>query len=484
MNDNCNISRHKTAISRANLSRPMQLVLDFGLISSGYSVFDYGCGRGDDVRALKALRIDCDGWDPTYKPDGIKHEADIVNLGYVVNVIENINERQNAILEAWGLAKRALVVSARLNHETKGAKLKPFGDGFITAKGTFQKYYSQQKLREWIDHTLDTSSIAASPGIFIVFRDKSLLQDYIASLHHRRFIAPAVRNSEVIYESNKDILNPLADFISYRGRIPDDSEFEHSYEIRDKFGTIKRAFAIIRRVTGLELWDKIASERSIELLINLALQRFYKRPKFKDLPVHLQLDIKAFFGDYAHACKEADDLLFSLGDLCQIDKACRESSFGKLTQDALYVHVSAISSLPTILRVYEGCASQYVGFVEGANLIKLHRFKPKVSYLSYPDFDKNPHPRLVGALVVPLQDFNIKYWDSSSSDNPPIIHRKEEFVAPDYPNYEKFARLTKQEEKAGLFDNPSNIGRAQQWEQLLLEKSVRISGHKLMKIKK
>jgi len=483
MNDKCNISRHKTAISRANLSRPIQLALDLGLISSGCSVFDYGCGRGDDVRGLKALKIDCDGWDPTYNPDGIKHEADIVNLGYVVNVIENTSERHSALLEAWSLAKRALVVSARLNHESKGIELKPFGDGFITAKGTFQKYFTQQELRAWIDNALDEFSIAASPGIFIVFRDKSLQQDCIASFHHRRFTAPAVKNSEIIYENNKDILNSLADFISDRGRIPDDSEFEHSHEIIDKFGTIKRAFAIIRRVTGPEQWDKIANERSKELLINLALQRFNKRPKFKDLPMHIQLDIKAFFRDYTHACKEADELLFSVGNMEQIDKACRESSLGKLTQDALYVHVSTIGSLPTILRVYEGCARQYVGFVERANLIKLHRLKPKVSYLSYPDFDKDPHPRLVGALVVPLQDFNIKYWDSSSSDNPPIIHRKEEFIAPDYPNFEKFARLTKQEEKAGLFDHPSNIGRVQQWNQLLLEKGIRISGHRLIRSK-
>ncbi len=481
MNDNSGISRHKTAISRANLSRPVQLALNFGLINSECSVFDYGCGRGDDVRGLKALKINCDGWDPTYKPDGIKHEADIVNLGYVVNVIENTNERKNAILEAWRLAKRALVVSARLNHETKGVDLKPFGDGFITAKGTFQKYYSQQELREWIDNTLEAPSVAASPGIFIVFRDKNLQQDYIASIHHRRFSAPVIKNSEIIYENNKDILNSIADFISDRGRLPDDSEVKHFHEIQEKFGTIKRAFAIIRRVTGTEQWDTIFNERSKELLINLALQRFHKRPKFKDLPKHIQLDIKAFFRDYTHACKEADDLLFSIGDLDQIDRACRESTLGKLTQDALYIHVSSIDSLPTILRVYEGCARQYVGFVEGANLIKLHRFKPKVSYLSYPDFDKDPHPRLIGALVVPLQDFKIKYWDSSSSDNPPIIHRKEEFVAYDYPNYKKFARLTKQEEDAGLFDNPGNIGRVQQWNQLLLDKGVRISEHRLIK---
>ena len=77
--------------------------------------------------------------------------------------------------------------------------------------------------------------------------------------------------------------------------------------------------------------------------------------------------------------------------------------------------------------------------VDGANIIELHRQKPKVSYLSYPDFDRKAHPALTGALVVPLRDFDVKYWDWSDSENHPILHRKEEFVLPDYPGREKFA---------------------------------------------
>ena len=40
-----------------------------------------------------------------------------------------------------------------------------------------------------------------------------------------------------------------------------------------------------------------------------------------------------------------------------------------------------------LLRVYEGCARAYLGEVEGANLIKLHRHSGKVSYLVDPDFE-------------------------------------------------------------------------------------------------
>ena len=41
----------------------------------------------------------------------------------------------------------------------------------------------------------------------------------------------------------------------------------------------------------------------------------------------------------------------------------------------------ALESLEPLLRVYEGCARAYLGEVEEANLIKLHRHSGKVSYL-------------------------------------------------------------------------------------------------------
>jgi len=53
--------------------------------------------------------------------------------------------------------------------------------------------------------------------------------------------------------------------------------------------------------------------------------------------------------------------------------ACKRSTIGKLLPDDLYVHRSALDSLDPILRIYEGCGRTYLGEVEGANLIKIHR---------------------------------------------------------------------------------------------------------------
>ena len=75
--------------------------------------------------------------------------------------------------------------------------------------------------------------------------------------------------------------------------------------------------------------------------------------------------------------------------------------------------------LPPLLRVYEGCARGYIGVVEGANVVKLHRRVPQISYLAYPHFDHDPHPALMGSLVVHLQTLQVRYMDYRTTDSPP-----------------------------------------------------------------
>src|SRR5690606_12416310 len=122
----------------------------------------------------------------------------------------------------------------------------------------------------------------------------------------------------------------------------------------------------------------------------------------------LQRDVKAFFGNYKHGCTEADTLLYSLGQPGVVEQACQDASIGKLTPTALYAHESALPVLSPVLRLYEACARGYLGRVEGANIIKLHHGEPKISYLSYPEFESNPHPPLAESLTVHLQTFRVK----------------------------------------------------------------------------
>ena len=95
------VARHKTAMTRAALSRPMATAAADGLLHPERTVFDYGCGKGDDIRHLRTLGYTVDGWDPTHRPQAERRPADVVNLGYVLNVIERPSERAETLRTAW-----------------------------------------------------------------------------------------------------------------------------------------------------------------------------------------------------------------------------------------------------------------------------------------------------------------------------------------------------------------------------------------------
>jgi hypothetical protein len=111
-------------------------------------------------------------------------------------------------------------------------------------------------------------------------------------------------------------------------------------------------------------------------------------------------------------------------------------------------------------------------------LIKFKTAEPKISYLHYPDFDDNPHPALIKSVQVDLttHTYQIRHY----GDNPPILHRKETFVAVDYPHYSTFAALTQAEEQQGLLANSHLIRHQQQWEAKLRQHRVRIENHQLI----
>ena len=198
-------------------------------------------------------------------------------------------------------------------------------------------------------------------------------------------------------------------------------------------------------------------------------------------PQTLQLDIRAFFGTYKKACEKADALLFQAGLADAIDEACQRSAVGKLLPNALYVHQSAIDYVEPLLRIYEGCAREYLGEIEGANVVKIHRFSGKVSYLVYPNFETDPHPAISRSVKLSLRTRELYCQDYAISTNPPILHRKETFLLPDHPLHRKFASLTQREEAYGLLDDTSTIGTRNGWEKRLQDTGFMLRGHQLVR---
>ena len=474
-------NRRKTAIVRTDYSRPIRIALTDGLIDPTTTVFDYGCGLGDDVRHLGLQGISSWGWDPEHRQDATLAPARIVNLGYVLNVIEDIEERVECLKQAWSFAQGTLIVSARLATDT--ADLKPagaYGDGVVTSIGTFQKFYEHGELKDWLDEHLPEPAVPAGPGVFYVFREAADRIGFLASRYRRRgsAVLPSV---ELGIEEHKDLLQPLIEFFERRGRAPADDELSGSEAIRERFGSVRRALRLIERGHDPEAWKQIVLSRGQDLLLFLALARFDGRPLFGQLPMEVRRDVKSLFSTYRSACEQADVALLAVGDMTRVQRAVQRSPVGKVTPSAIYVHESALDSLPPLLRLYEGCARRYIGRVEEANLVKLHTTEPMISYLSYPEFESDPHPALAHSLTVHLQTFRLRERDYRSSRNPPVLHRKETFITPNHPLHAKFARLTRLEEAKGLFEDTTRIGTREGWNQRLRDKQVMLRGHRVVR---
>ena len=469
----------RTAIRRNSLSRPVALAVQDNVVRSERTFFDYGCGRGDDLLRLHKMGVPVSGWDPAFFPEEERKPADVVNLGYVVNVVEDPEERVVVLTAAWSLTRKVLIVSARLDWEATDTAVDFQSDGIVTGKRTFQKFFTQEELRQWIERAVGRRPIAAAPGVFYVFRDETDEQSFVANRVFRQRGIPGTTECQELVTEHRDLIDPLITFVDKRGRLPVDGELSTAPQLIQIFGSVPRAFLMLRRLTGTDRWKHIRQLRRDDLLVYLALAAFPKRPRFSVLPDELRHDIRAFFGSYKAACAASDRLLFSAGNQALIDEACRRASVGKLLPDALYVHHTAVNRLPSVLRVYEGCGHQLAGSVDRLTLVKLFRRRARVSFLAYEDFDGIAHPALQTSIIADLKCLDLHFRDYTRSSNPPVLHRKELLVADDYPRRPSFARLTAREECFGLLDSPAAIGTREQWHAVLSARHLVVRGHRL-----
>lgn len=467
-------------MSRTTLSRPVQRAVADGVLTSNRSFFDYGCGRGGDVNRLVEDGFRASGWDPLHRPNASKEDADVVNLGYVVNVIEDPTERTLALKTAWELANAVLVIAARPDWEAPQVRGMQRGDGIITSTGTFQKFFEQEELKVWIQGCLGVEPIAAAPGIFYVFRNQS----EAAGIRARRFRnrvpgEPRARKADLVWDSHREMLEPLAAFWDERGRIPDRSELDEVAKIESTIGSLKTAVRFLRKVLGESRFEESRKRAAVNLQVFLALESFRGRPRLSELPSDVILDVRAHFGSYKNACEIADGLLFALADNDRLSAALLKTQFGKILPDAIYVHVDYVYRLDALLRVYEGAGRALIGDPGDVTLVKMSRVKHRVSYLWYPCFESHGHPVLATSLRADLRTCHIKWTDFRGRLNVPVLHRKELFVPNDHPSRVKFANLTRKEETAGLFKDTSAIGTVDGWMSALSSAGLRVAGHQL-----
>lgn len=436
------VQRHLAAIERQGLSTPIRALLRFGLIDEGTSVFDYGCGRGSDVEGLNAAGIDARGWDPHFAPDEPRTPADVVNLGFVLNVVEDPAERVMALRDAFGLAQTCLVVAVITGTSARLHLSRPYADGFITSRGTFQKLYRTDELRDLLETTLKREAFPVGPGVFFVFKDDGAEQAFLA---RRQRAARPVSAVEVRAERGQTLaalgpdLERLWSLILEHGRMLARDELDPDLVERlvAGAGSLKGAFAVAHSAFDPMALEQARAGRRDDLLVTFALNVFNRRTRYRALPDGLQRDVKALFGAYAAASEEARKLLFSLGRPGVLADACHGASqagVGWLEDDgALWIDARLLDRLPPALRCFAGCAGRYYGDLGMAQVLKIHAASGKLSGLIYEDYDISPLPRLTVRIKIDLRAQRIFEWDHRAQDQRLLL--KSRLMAADQIGY-------------------------------------------------
>ena len=464
------IHRHKTALVRREISKPVKTLLELGQLRRGESFFDYGCGHGTDVDAIAKLGYDASGWDPVHAPDASKQSADVVNLGFVLNVIEDPAERVEALIDAWRHSRRALLVSTLIAGQEAYDDIQTFGDGVLTSRDTFQKFFDPAEIHALLEDTLHTEAVPVGLGIYLVFRDTADLHDFLAS-RSRRFIdweslsrklglLKALKAKRDPYDTHRELLDAFWESVLALGRVPRDEEFDRLAEVRQACGSLPRALQLFIDRFGEPTFAAARVRRKEDLLVFVAAAQLRHKIPFAQLSPRLQRDIRSFFGSYATAEEKARDLMFASGDPDELELAVAQLDFGYLDpkEGHFTIHRSLLDELPAILRVYVECAASLYGNPREADLIKIHLHSRKLTFHYYRDFDKSQLPELLTRIKIDLRRRFVTVIDHSTGPEHQLLFFKERFLPKDHPDRPKMDRFSAKIRKLGLREETIGYG--------------------------
>ncbi len=453
--ETASIARHRTAIKRYDFSRPVKQLLERGLLRKSDTFFDFGCGHGMDVEALKTLGYEAHGWDPAFHPSAPKVSSDVVNVGFVLNVIEEPNERLSVLREAFSLTKRFVAVSVMATGQESEAHSRPYRDGFLTKTKTFQKFYAPGELEELIERTLNVEAITLGLGICVAFQNAAEAEAFQAQRNRRRidwteigtqlrFASAPEREQRRVdrYQLHAELFDEFWHALVDLGRAPEPGEFDRLADVASAAGNLKRAVALAVEHHGEAAWMAARKARTDDVLVYFALTNFRKRFLRRDIPARIKHDVKAFFDDLPTAERRAKELLFAAGDPGEIELACEKLGMGWQDDDSVIIHRSVLSRLPAVLRIFVHCAAYRYGDPTQADLIKIHKHSGKITFQHYDDFDGACLPRLRLRIKVNLRNLFVEIFDHSVGPKIQLLYFKERFVGPEYPNrgvMEKFS---------------------------------------------
>ena len=429
------VRRDRTAIARSDLSRPVQRLIGSGVLSPEHSLFDYGCGLGDDVRFLRSLGYVAHGWDPAHRPDEALQRATVVNLGYVLNVIERPAERAQALRRAYDLAETCLCVSVLIGSASYAGEVQAYGDGVLTSRNTFQRYYRQEEVAGYLQEVIGIVPIPLEAGVFLIFRRSedahafllNRLQRAVPLIHgvprqRKRLLRAALL--EAFQKEHKEDWAEYADFVAGHGRPP------ATVELRSLQAAAEHGLG------PSDLWEAAASAlsqsqlkelrrvRTNQYIVFMAISRFRGIPRLGDLSVTARFDIRYYFRSYIQLKELSNKHLFAAGDEERVAQLCEAAPVGVNTADGYFVARRDLSQLDPTLQIYARLGELFYGDLDRMDIVKIHKTSPRLSLFSLNDLNEAV-PRLKTRVKIDLQGQQVRFFDHSENVEPEVLVGKQ-----------------------------------------------------------
>ncbi|VWX37420.1 Peptidase M15A [Limnobacter sp. 130] len=499
------VQRHLTALTRYALSAPVQQLIRCGLLMKESSFFDYGCGRGDDLRALLDNGYQAGGWDPHFANEQVIYEADVVNLGFVLNVIEDPLERSLALKKALKLAQKVLSVGVMVANENNVSGT-PYADGVLTSRQTFQKYFSQQEFIDYLFAQTGLMPFPVAPGICLLFKDEDVEQRFLLGrqtsrsvvaegFHYRReqrirerVPRPrAVKQS--IFEANRELLDELWEQTLILGREPMPEELLNLSQLIDVFGSLKRAFKLNWNNQNATEFELASKQRLEDLTVYFAMEKFRQQRPYKDQPTRLKTDVKYFFGSLRSAQDAGFSLLKSVPDLKSLWEDAKRGAecgvgFFDESTDQYFIPADKLSFQQPIVRACVGCAAALYGDAASSSLIKVHIRSSKVTFLTYDDFYGKPIPLLVQRVKINLKTLRMDVFTYDGPFTPIPLLEKSRFLSEGDQGFLEQFNFDIRLREEGFFEHEFDVLSFETIQKFLHDACLQISGFDLLLVDK
>jgi DNA phosphorothioation-associated putative methyltransferase len=353
-----------------------------------------------------------------------------------------------------------LVVSAQIGDVSSEApRAAALNDGVLTLRNTFQKYFGQQELRCYIEDALEIPAVPVALGIFYIFREPGDHQSFFQSRSRRKVdwesvsvgLSKPPRPPREVRTARRPRPDPFAEHLPLMeqfwsltlqlGRLPLTQEFQGNAELCTAFGSPK----------DQQIFERAQAARKSDLLVYLASSHLRKPIPFGHLPDSVKADISVFFGTYSRGLKQGRDLLHSVADSSTIVLACDEAAVGWQDERSLYIRSSHATQLPTVLRTLLACAELLYGDINEADILRIHKFSGKVTFLTYSDFQSRLFPQLAIRTKVDLRAARVAVFDHTSDGQ--LLYFKERFLDADDPERERHLLISDKLRNLGVSDS-------------------------------